>query len=199
LMSVTDHLPVVADYKIKVPTVTTTVFGDGTNQRSIVKQLVVNFSEPVTFTGSVASAFTLHRTGTGGSIGDVTLASSSPNPTSSVTLTFSGSLTEFGSLVDGLYNLTVDAAQVNGYSGSLDGNSDGMAGGSYTFTGTAANKYFRFFGDSDGSATVDQSVDFVAFRNAFGLPSTIFDFDNSGTVDQTADFVKFRNNFGLSP
>jgi len=42
-------------------------------------------------------------------------------------------------------------------------------------------------------------VDFVAFRNAFGLSSTVFDFNNSGTVDQTADFVKFRNNFGLSP
>ena len=57
----------------------------------------------------------------------------------------------------------------------------------------------RFFGDNDGSGTVDQAIDFVAFRNAFGLPSTIFDFNNSGTVDQTVDFVKFRNNFGLTP
>ena len=37
------------------------VFGDGTNQRSMVKQIVVTFSEAVTITG--ADAFTLARNG----------------------------------------------------------------------------------------------------------------------------------------
>ena len=43
-----------------------------------------------------------------------------------------------------------------------------------------------------------QSPDFIEFRNAFGNPSTIFDFDNDGAVDQD-DFIKFRNNFGGGP
>ena len=35
----------------------------------------------------------------------------------------------------------------------LDGNNDGTPGGSYVITGTTTNKFFRFFGDSDGSGT----------------------------------------------
>src|SRR5207248_2142920 len=85
------------------PTVTSVVFGDGTNQRSLVKQMVVTFSEAVNFSGPTANAFTLHRTGTGGTIADVTLiASPVIGPASSVTITFVGGLAETsGSLVDG--------------------------------------------------------------------------------------------------
>ena len=79
------------------------------------------------------------------------------------------------------------------------GRNDSTPGGSYTANGTTANKFFRFFGDSNGDGAVNQTVDFIAFRNAFGFPSSIFDFDNSGDVDQAADFVKFKNNFGLTP
>ena len=81
--------------------------------------------------GGVASAFTLHRSGTGGTIGDVTLSTTATSPTNSVTLTFSGSLSEFGSLVDGLFDFTIDAAQVTGVGGALDGNNDSIPGGSY--------------------------------------------------------------------
>src|SRR5262249_19793273 len=158
--------------QVPPPTVTNVTFGDGTNQRSMVTQIVVTFSEAVNFMGSVVSAFTLHRSGTGGTIGDVTLTANPTNgPASSVTITFSGSLTEFGSLVDGLYNFTIDAAQVSGVGGALDGNNDAIPGGSYVVTGTSApgggNRFYRFFGDSDGNGTVDQSVDFTAFKNAF--------------------------------
>ena len=58
--------------------------------------------------------------------------------------------------------------------------------------------FFRLFGDSDGSGRVD-TIDFIAFRNAFnGGPSSIFDFDNSGNV-QTSDFIRFRNAFNTTP
>lgn len=182
------------------PTVTNVTFGDGTNQRSLVKQIVVTFSEAVNFMGSVASAFTLHRTGTGGVIGDVALtANPATGPASSVTITFSGSLTEFGSLVDGKYDFTIDAAQVSGVGGALDGNNDGTPGGSYFVNGTAANKFYRLFGDSNGDGVVGQTVDMLAFKNAFGFASPIFDFDNNGVVDQVADFLKFKNNFGMTP
>jgi hypothetical protein len=149
--------------------------------------------------GSVASAFTVHRTGTNGTLGDVTLtASPASGPASSVTITFSGSLTEYGSLVDGLYDVWVDAAQVSGVGGALDGNNDGIAGGSYHLVGTTANKLYRLFGDSNGDAAVDQN-DYLVFRNAVaGGASVVFDFDASGDVDQT-DYLAFRDRIGMSP
>ncbi|MFL5328375.1 MAG: hypothetical protein ACJ8C4_05630 [Gemmataceae bacterium] len=190
---------VIAYTRIAPPAVTSVAFGDGTNQRSLVKQLVVTFSEPVSFMGSVASAFTVHRTGTNGTIGDVTLtASPSSGPASSVTITFSGSLTEYGSLVDGLYDVWVDAAQVSGVGGALDGNNDGIAGGSYHLVGTTANKSYRLFGDANGDAAVDQN-DYLVFRNALSAgPSVVFDFDNSGDVDQS-DYLAFRQRVGAGP
>ncbi|MFL5330943.1 MAG: hypothetical protein ACJ8C4_18775 [Gemmataceae bacterium] len=181
------------------PTVVSVAFGDGTNQRSLVRQLVVTFSESVSFMGSVASAFTVHRTGTNGTLGDVTLtANPSSGPASSVTITVTGSLTEYGSLVDGLYDVWVDAAQVSGSGGALDGNNDGIAGGSYHLVGTTANKSYRLFGDSNGDAAVDQS-DYLVFRNAVAAgASVVFDFDASGDVDQT-DYLAFRERIGMSP
>ena len=77
-------------------------------------------------------------------------------------------------------------------------NNDAIAGGNYVVVGTTANKYFRYFGDSDGNGALDQDPEFIAFRNGFGSPSTIFDFDDDGSVDQD-DFIKFRNNFGGAP
>ena len=175
--------------------VSSVVFGDGTSQRSLVKQLVVNFSQPVNFS---ADAFTLSRNG-GGDV-SLTLIPTS-GPVSSVTMTFSGSLTEYDSLVDGFYNLTIDASKVTTSAGSLDGDANGNYGGNYAVTGSTANKFFRFFGDSDGSGTVDFMTDFMAFRNAFasGGPDATFDFDGNGTVDFLFDFIRFRNHYNLSP
>jgi hypothetical protein len=104
-----------------------------------------------------------------------------------------------GSLVDGLYDFMIDAAQVSGVGGALDGNNDGIPGGSYSVTGTTANKFYRLFGDSNGDGTVTQDPDFSAFRTAFNSgPSTIFDFDNDGSVQQS-DFTAFRARFNLLP
>ncbi|MFL5327604.1 MAG: choice-of-anchor Q domain-containing protein [Gemmataceae bacterium] len=181
------------------PTVTSVVFGDGAAQRSMVKQVVVTFSEPVSFSGgNVAAAFTLSRTGSGGTLGNVQLSTTSTSPTSIVTLTFAGSLTEFGSLVDGIYDFIVSAAQVSAPGGALDGNVDGIPGGSYFIHGTTANKFFRLFGDQNADVTVDQT-DYLVFRNALSAgASTIFDFDHSGDVDQV-DYLKFRNRIAASP
>ncbi|MFL5330036.1 MAG: choice-of-anchor Q domain-containing protein [Gemmataceae bacterium] len=181
------------------PKVTSITFGDGTAQRSMVKQIVVTFNTAVNFMGGAAAAFTLHRSGTGGTTGDVILTGNpASGPTSSVTLTFSGSLTENGSLVDGIYNLIVGAAQVSGAGGALDGNNDTIPGGDYTVTGTTANKFFRFYGDQNGDAAVDQN-DYLIFRNALsGGPSTVFDFNNDGDVDQN-DYLRFRQNISGSP
>ncbi|MFL5331189.1 MAG: beta strand repeat-containing protein [Gemmataceae bacterium] len=193
----------VGSFQVNVPppTVTGIIFGDGTNQRSQVRQIVVTFSEPMNFMGGAAAAFTVHRSGTGGTTGDVALvATPNAGPTSSVTITFSGTLTESAnSLIDGLYNLIIDAAQVSSTTGTaLDGNNDGIAGGDYVVTGTTANKFFRLYGDQNGDVVVDQT-DYLVFRNAIGGgPNTIFDFDNSGDVDQL-DYLAFRNRISAGP
>ncbi|MFL5331250.1 MAG: beta strand repeat-containing protein [Gemmataceae bacterium] len=182
------------------PTVTGVVWGDGTNQRSTVRRIVVTFSEPVTFMGDVTSAFTVHRTGTAGTVGDVALtAVPAIGSTNSVTITFSGGLTESaGSLVDGLYDLIIGAAFVSGEGGALDGNGDQIAGGDYNVVGTTANKHYRYFGDENGDGTTDQT-DYLVFRNAIGtLGNTIFDFNNDNQVDQN-DYLEFRNRIAGAP
>src|SRR5436853_47266 len=61
-------------------------------------------------------------------LGGVQLASgSATSPAASVTLTFAGPLTEYGSLIDGNYQLAVLAGQVANV-GPLDGNGDGAGG-----------------------------------------------------------------------
>ena len=184
------------------PPTATVTFGDGSNQRSMVKRIVVVFSESVNFSPNVASAFSLYRSGTGAPNDTVALTvNPATGPASSVTITFSGALTENGSLRDGIYDFMISAGVVSGAGGALDGNNDGIAGGSYSVVGSTANKYFRLFGDSDGSGQVDFLVDFIAFRNAFagGGPNATFDFDNSNTVDFLNDFIAFRNRFNATP
>ena len=186
------------------PTVSTITFGDGTGQRSLVTQMIVTFSAPVTFTGDVTAAITLSRNGTNsqtpGGSGTVGLIASPANGTAtSVTITFAaGTFVQAGSLIDGFYDISMDADQIKGDGGKLNGGAGW--GTDYNETGTTANKHFRLFGDSDGNATVDFLIDFIAFRNAFATPTApaslaLFDFDGSGAVDFLSDFIAFRNRF----
>ena len=108
-------------------------------------------------------------------------------------MTFSGATTEFGSLIDGRYTLTVLAGQVSAGGIPLDGDGNGTPGDNYSLVGTPANGLFRLFGDADGSGQVTSS-DFLAFRLAFLSPSAVFDFNGSGTVDST-DVLAFRLRF----
>jgi hypothetical protein len=69
-------------------------------------------------------------------------ASPSLRAANSVTIIFSGTLTEYDSLFDGIYDFWIDAAQVRGQGGALDGDNDGVPGGSYHLVGTTANRFF---------------------------------------------------------
>ena len=100
-------------------------FGDGTAQRSLVKQLIVNFSEPVNFAGPLDKAFTLFRDASStqpGTVGAIDLVTNPiSGPTSSVTITFApGPRVEYNSLIDGYYDLTVDGSKITGVGGNLD-------------------------------------------------------------------------------
>ncbi|MBX7104465.1 MAG: hypothetical protein K1X57_10315 [Gemmataceae bacterium] len=170
--------------------VASVVVGDGTNQRSTVRQLVVTFEAPVTFAGSPADAFTLRRQSDNATV-DLAVAMDPTGTTA--TITFTGGPTQFGSLADGRYTLGILASQLNG--DGLDGDGNGTGGDDYTLVGNPATapRLFRLLGDADGNGQVTSS-DFLAFRLAFLSPNPTFDFDNSGTVS-SSDFLAFRLNF----
>jgi hypothetical protein len=172
------------------PRVSSTIVADGSAQRSVVRSLTVTIDQPVLFAGSPAAAFTLTRTGPGGASGPVPLTASVVTGNSTVvTLTFSGPLTEFGSLVDGRYELKLSASQVMG-TDALDGNGDGVAGDDYTFD------FHRLFGDADGDGSVSAS-DFAVFRVSFASSLPVFDFYGDGFISAN-DFIQFRLRFGGS-
>jgi Tol biopolymer transport system component len=165
------------------PRVQAVTIADGSAQRSVIRSLRVDFDQPVFFAGEPAAAFAL--TSPAGSV-QLSAGSVSGN---SVTLTFSGMQTQFGSLIDGKYTLRVRADQVSNI-GPLDGNNDGVGGDDFTFN------FHRLFGDADGNGFVD-AWDFRAFRAALGSAAFVFDFDGDGDVD-AADFVAFRGRFGVA-
>jgi Tol biopolymer transport system component len=170
-------------YVTPPPRVQSVTIADGSAQRSVIRSLRVDFDQPVFFAGEPAAAFVLT-----GQVGSVQLAAGSVSG-NSVTLTFSGMQTQFGSLIDGKYTLRVLADQISNI-GPLDGNNDGVGGDDFTFN------FHRLFGDADGNGFVD-AWDFRAFRAALGSAAFVFDFDGDGDVD-AADFVAFRGRFGVA-
>jgi ELWxxDGT repeat protein len=153
---------------VSAPQVQSVAVNSGAAQRSMVTHLTVTFSRFVTFAGSPAAAFRLTRLGPGTPGGDVALAVDLSGSTAAQTvarLTFSGALTQFGSLMDGNYQLTVLAAQVSAAGQQLDGDGDGAPGGDYTTT--PADSVFRYFGDVNGDRVIN-GLDFGFFRSAFG-------------------------------
>ncbi|MBX7105774.1 MAG: hypothetical protein K1X57_16950, partial [Gemmataceae bacterium] len=176
------------------PTIGTLIVNDGSIQRSRVTSITVPFANLVNFTGAPVNAFKLEKMVGGSPVGTVVLAVDLSVSTASQTmakLTFTGSLTEFGSLSDGVYRLTVLAGNVTDYSGqALDGNGDGIASDNYV---SGANDLYRLYGDSNGDRTVN-SDDFLAFRSAFLSNNFAFDFEGDGVVG-ASDFLQFRARF----
>jgi hypothetical protein len=178
-------------YVTTPPQVAAPQINDGSVQRSMVRSITVTFDEPVFFSGDPAAAFTLTRNGSVGSV-QLAVASYANNPNGLVTLNFSGPLTEFGSLIDGQYSLTIDASQVKNIA-NLDGTGAGVAGVNWV---SPPGTIFRLFGDANGDGTVSAS-DFILFRMNFGGNADMFDFDGDGSVS-ASDFVQFRLRFGGS-
>jgi autotransporter-associated beta strand protein len=181
------------------PRVASVVVNGGAAQRSRVTEITVTFDTVVTFAGAPAAAFRLTRTGPGGPPADVVLAVDLSGSTATQTvarITFSGPVTNFGSLVDGRYTFTVLSTQVTVGGEALDGDGDGTPGGDNV------SALHRLFGDVTGEGTVN-GADFNPFRIAFGSgpgnPNYLaaFDFDGDGFVIGS-DFNQFRTRFGLS-
>ncbi len=101
----------------------------------------------------------------------------------------SANMTEYGSLIDGVYRATV-----NGASASL------LFAGSGTAAASAQQRFHRLFGDVDNSGELD-AADFTAIRNYLSSGSSPFrpylDFNLSGGSD-TADTTAFNARLGSS-
>jgi hypothetical protein len=171
------------------PVVQNLQVADGSAQRSSVNSVTLTFSEVVAL-GS--GAISVQRIGPGGSLGSVSFTIDTSMSTSTQTiarLIFNGSMTQYGSLIDGDYQISINHNLV------LDTGGRAMAS-DYSAT------FFRFFGDSNGDATVN-GLDFGLFRSAFGTALgdsnyvAYFDFNGDGVINGL-DFGQFNLRFGTT-
>jgi hypothetical protein len=136
------------------------------------------------------TAFALARTG-GGAVGAVSVSSSVVGGRTVAILAFAGADTEFGSLADGRWALTVDRAKVRSAATGALMAADHVQGG-----------INRLFGDVTGDGVVDVT-DYNAFRAAFGQPAGVpgydvaLDWDPDGVIDVT-DRNAFRARLGTA-
>lgn len=171
--------------------------GDGTAQRSLIRQLVVSIDSLV----DIDSNAFLVELRTKDSEGDLVLTPvnttfSTAYPSGGgtvVTIAFSGALTNgYGALADGNYQLTINGSAIllSSNNLALDGNNDGVAGGNYQIGSHEADLFFALFGDANGSKTVDSS-DLLsanyALRKRTGQDgfNDAFDFNADGIIDSS--------------
>jgi hypothetical protein len=184
------------------PSLSSVIVNDGALDRSQVKKLTVSFDRPVTLQ---TGAITLVRLNTGGSGANNNSAPTDASSALAAPTTQDGGKTwvytfaaaspfvdktsigaSTGSLVDGIYTLSVDPTKVAANGVAM------TTGGTLTF--------HRLFGDINGTKNVNAG-DYNLFRGAFGKNSTqagynaAFDFDNNGTVN-AGDYNQFRARFG---
>ena len=172
---------------------------NASKQRSMVKSLVVTFSDVATLD---VGAFAILNRATQAAVGAVLVSADSTSGYTVATLTWSGVQTLNGSLVDGNYQLTIDATKVHdtALGTNLDGDHDGSPGGNYIFGAAAADNFFRLFGDCNGSRKVD-GADFAYFASSMNKKLTdagylwYFDIDNSGQADGS-DLAYFAPQMG---
>ena len=175
---------------------------DGTAQRSVIRTFEVKFDRLLTV---AAGAFAVNKRDAGG--GAVTVGFTtgvSGDGKTVATLTFSGIFVDAsGSLIDGNYDLTIDATKVFAGGQNLDGDLNGSSGGNFLFGTAAADNFYRLFGDADGDGDTDGTDFSTYFLPAFGSVSgdaayrAYFDSDLDGDVDGTDFAVAFLPNFGM--
>ncbi len=177
--------------------------GNGSNQRSSVRSLTVNFDEAIEFDTGAFQVFRRDQDIHGQLLLVPVNTSVSLAPVAggmTATLTFSGSQTRgSGSLIDGNYQLVLNGNLIRkaGTTMMLDADGDGAAGGQYVYGAQATDQFFALYGDINGDRVLD-TVDFIAFRSAYrrslGNPAyrEEFDFNDDGVIDQN-DYIQFRN------
>jgi len=156
------------------PGVSFNTFNNNSPQRSTVTNAAVTFNRTLVLPANPADAFSV--TGPAGNVPfQLDLTGSTPAGTVA-------NLLFPGGLPNGRYELLVHASMIHDTAGQA-------MGADYVLP------FHRLLGDFNGDARVD-SVDFVAFRTAFGTVNTTFDLDGDGHVG-AGDFARFREMFGL--
>jgi hypothetical protein len=176
------------------PTATITL-DNGTAQRSVIRSILVTFSENVNYPSGASAAFQLARlvsSASPGPTGNAPITVAAGSNTATITFpdsTFApqasvGAATQGGSIIDGKYQLTIFASKVTGVGGQLNGGTDNTT------------NFFRLFGDSNGDSQVTLVPDFNNFRAGFNpVNNTIFDYNGDGLVTTVPDFNQFRAHF----
>jgi hypothetical protein len=205
----------IARVVVNLPNVNAVTINGGQAQRSKVKTMTIEFDQVVnglTTAGAVVVQKRNDNTGAvEGNVGVVNVAlstlGSGPTLRTVATLTFGANSTyvdAVGSLVDGNYQVRINAGLVTSLAGgfNLDGDNNGIAGDDYVFGDEAADNFFRLFGDLSGATATGVSVvdglDATNFLLSFGVPSNYnpaFDSNEDGFVDGL-DATNFLLNFG---
>ncbi len=196
------------------PTVGKLVFGAG-SQRSMIRSITVDFNsvvdiEPNAFLLERSDAFAAFNPNAFVPYSQATIhvaTSTFNNGTQTrATLTFGSTSTTDplriigGSLADGNYRLTLNAAAITRHGVMLDGDGDGTPGGNLVRGNTRSDGYFRIFSDFNGDGVID-GKDSNACKNTFGRSQgqlffdSAFDYDWNGTINEL-DANQFRARYG---
>jgi hypothetical protein len=181
--------------------VASVVIADPTsNQRSLVDRVTVTFAGSVTF---AEGAFAVAQLGAAGGV--VNLVAATPvyaNGQTQVVITFNGDFTRGNraALIDGNYQLTIDASKVLSGSIALDGDGDGVGGDNYVIGDDETDNFFAYYGDLDGDRMVGLA-EFNAFRASYGKSegdagyNPWLDYEGLGSIG-VADFSRLRSRYG---
>jgi methionine-rich copper-binding protein CopC len=165
------------------PVVSSFSVNGGAVQRSMDTLVTVVFSQPVNLNNAIA--LVQRATGGGSPTPMAFTLASADNMTWNLTFP-SG---KGASLPNGIYDLTVTAANVTSITSGLAMPADQV----FTF--------HRLFGDADGNGIVN-NADYFAFKKAYaqtiGSPgyNPIFDYDGNGVVNN-ADYFQFKLDYGV--
>ncbi|MCR9294279.1 MAG: GEVED domain-containing protein [bacterium] len=170
---------------IDLPEIETVIFGDGTQQRSLVSELTVRFDGPVDIDDN---AISLEKRGPdGGNVITEALIENVDEQTIAI-LTFSGSFTNTaGTLVDGNYLFRIDGSKVSRNGLHLDALQNGETGTELRLGEDEADAFYAFFGDVNGNRFVDP-LDSLLFRRSLNKPATEPDYDSRFDINDN-DFI----------
>jgi Bacterial Ig-like domain len=165
-------------FQVAPPSVSSITINNGSAQRSMVDSITVTFSTAVTLD---PGAFAVDRRGQGAE--GISVSTSVVNGDTIATITFVGSDVIGGSLADGNYTLTVNAAAVHSQFGA-------------SMTSNATDAFWRLFGDARGTGSVD-ALDYQMLLAAERTQTmlSIFDYFGTGHLDRT-DLSQFLLRFG---
>jgi hypothetical protein len=177
------------------------VINGSSDQRSSLREVSVTFDSIVDIEFSSGNPFRFTRNGAVEAINSTWSVFEVNGKTVVVFAFVAGQyVTASGSLVDGEFQLAIDATKISSQGLLLDGNRDGSVGGDFIFGAEQADRFYRKYGDYNGNGIVDL-LDFAAFRRGFGSNEAsaywneAFDVDGDKVIG-LLDFAALRRNFG---